>query len=72
MRSVDPNSEFKKGDRVRLHPRSEPVFSTPCSMEKSPIEAVEEDFEGKLHIAVVIEDDPGKDFGEMHQSHALS
>ena len=31
------------------------------------IEAVEEDMEGKLHFAVVIDDDPGRDLGELRQ-----
>jgi hypothetical protein len=28
---------------------------------------VEEDFEGNIHLAVTIEDDPGRDLGEMRQ-----
>ena len=31
------------------------------------IEALEEDAEGKIHAAVVVEDDPGREFGMMRQ-----
>jgi hypothetical protein len=31
------------------------------------IEAMEQDYEGKLHFAVVIDDDPGRDMGMLRQ-----
>jgi hypothetical protein len=31
------------------------------------IEAVEEDAESRVHLALVLEDDPGKDLGYMRQ-----
>ena len=31
------------------------------------IEAIEQDFEGRIHLAVVIEDDPGRDLGVLRQ-----
>ena len=31
------------------------------------IEAIEQDFEGQAHLAVVLEDDPGREFGMMRQ-----
>ncbi|MGI9074389.1 MAG: hydrogenase maturation protease, partial [Bryobacteraceae bacterium] len=31
------------------------------------VEAIEQDYEGKLHVAVVLEDDPGKDLGMLRQ-----
>ncbi len=67
-RSMHSAGELKKGDRVRLHPRKRAdIFDTLLDGKIAIIEAVEEDFEGNLHFAVVIEDDPGKDFGEMRQ-----
>ncbi len=58
----------KKGDRVRLRPRKRAdIFDTLLADKIAIIEAVEEDFEGKLHFAVVLEDDPGRDLGEMRQ-----
>jgi hypothetical protein len=31
------------------------------------IEAIEEDFDGRIHLALVLEDDPGRDLGMMRQ-----
>jgi len=31
------------------------------------IDSIEQDFEGNLHLAVTIDDDPGKDLGAMRQ-----
>jgi hypothetical protein len=60
--------QLKKGDRVRLRPRKRAdIFDTLLDGKIAIIEAVEEDFEGKVHFAVVLEDDPGRDLGEMHQ-----
>jgi hypothetical protein len=60
---------LKKGDRVRLRPRSQAdIFDTLLEGKIAIIEAVEEDFERKLHFAVVLEDDPGRDLGEMRQA----
>jgi hypothetical protein len=61
--------ELKKGDRVRLRPQKRAdIFDTLLQGQVAIIEAVEEDFEGNIHFAVVLEDDPGKDLGEMRQA----
>ena len=31
------------------------------------IEAIEQDYEGKFHVCVVVDDDPGRDIGLMRQ-----
>jgi hypothetical protein len=31
------------------------------------VESVEQDFDNRTHVAVIIEDDPGKDLGLMRQ-----
>jgi hypothetical protein len=31
------------------------------------VEAIEQDFEDKVHLAVVVEDDPGHDLGMLRQ-----
>ena len=60
---------LKKGDRVRLRPRKRAdIFDTLLEGKTAIIEAVEEDFEQNVHFAVVIEDDPGRDLGEMRQA----
>lgn len=66
---IQTGSQPKKGDRVRLWPKKRAdIFDTLLAGKIAIIEAVEEDFEGKLHFAVVIEDDPGRDLGEMRQA----
>jgi hypothetical protein len=60
---------LKKGDRVRLRPKKRAdIFDTLLEDKIAIIEAVEEDFEGNIHFAVVLEDDPGRDLGEMRQA----
>lgn len=59
---------WKKGDRVRLRPsKRADIFDTLLDGKIAIIEAIEEDFEGNVHFAVVLEDDPGRDLGEMRQ-----
>lgn len=66
---IQTGSQPRKGDRVRLWPKKRAdIFDTLLEGKIAIIEAVEEDFEGKLHFAVVIEDDPGRDLGEMRQA----
>ena len=31
------------------------------------IESIEQDYEGKIHVCVVLEDDPGRDLGLLRQ-----
>lgn len=60
--------EIGPGDRVRLKPRSGgDVFDLALANKIATIESIEEDYEGKAHLAVVLEDDPGKDLGLMKQ-----
>lgn len=66
---IQTGSHPKKGDRVRLWPKKRAdIFDTLLEGKIAIVEAVEEDFEGKRHFAVVIEDDPGRDLGEMRQA----
>jgi hydrogenase maturation protease len=60
--------EVKKGDRVRLRPRKGgDVFDLALAGQTAAIESIEQDYDGKLHLAVVLEDDPGKDLGMLRQ-----
>lgn len=57
-----------RGDRVRLRPRhGADIFDLALAGRAAEIVAVEEDFEGRVHVAVVLEDDPGRDFGASAQ-----
>jgi hydrogenase maturation protease len=60
--------QVRRGDRVRLNPRmGGDVFDLALSGKIAAIESIEQDYEGKLHICVVVEDDPGRDIGLMRQ-----
>lgn len=60
---------LKKGDRVRLRPKKRAdVFDALLEGKVAIVEAIEEDFEQQIHVAVVMEDDPGRDLGELRQA----
>jgi hypothetical protein len=60
--------EIKPGDRVRLRPRAGgDIFDLALAGQVALIEAIEQDYEGKSHLAVVLEDDPGRDMGMLRQ-----
>jgi hypothetical protein len=58
----------RPGSRVRLRPRSGGDILDIALTEKiATIESIEQDYEGKLHFAVVIDEDPGRDMGMLRQ-----
>ena len=60
--------ELKQGDRVRLKPRSGgDVFDLALAGKTAVVEAIEQDYEGQAHLAVVVDDDPGRDLGMLRQ-----
>jgi hypothetical protein len=60
--------ELSAGDRVRLRPRQRAdILDVALEGKIAIIEAIEQDFEGRVHLAVVIEDDPGRDLGLLRQ-----
>ncbi len=60
--------EIRQGDRVRLRPRAGgDIFDLALAGKIAIIEAIEQDYEDKIHLAVVIEDDPGRDMGMLRQ-----
>lgn len=60
--------ELRVGDRVRLWPqKTADIMDVALQGQVALIEAIEQDFEGQAHLAVVLEDDPGRDFGMMRQ-----
>jgi hydrogenase maturation protease len=60
--------ELKKGDLVRLRPRKGgDIFDLALAGQIAIIESIEQDYEGKVHLAVVLDDDPGKDLGVLRQ-----
>jgi hydrogenase maturation protease len=58
----------KAGDRVRLRPRQGgDVLDIALAGQNATIEAVEQDYEGKAHVCVVLDEDPGRDLGLLRQ-----
>ena len=60
--------ELRPGDLVCLRPRpGGDVLDLALSGKTAIIQALEQDYEGKSHVAVVLEDDPGRDLGLLRQ-----
>lgn len=56
------------GDRVRLWPqKNADIMDMALKGKIAIVEAIESDFDDRLHLAVVLEDDPGRDLGMMRQ-----
>lgn len=56
--------ELKAGDRVRLHPGvGADILDLALAGKEAVVESIERDLEGQVHIAVVVDEDPGKDLG---------
>jgi hypothetical protein len=69
LRSVTAfGTELRVGDRVRLWPQKRAdIFDMALAGQVAIIEAIERDFEDQVHLAVVLEDDPGRDLGMLRQ-----
>jgi hydrogenase maturation protease len=60
--------QVRRGNRVRLRPRAGgDVIDLALEGKIAAVESIEQDYEGKLHVCVVVEDDPGRDIGLMRQ-----
>ena len=60
--------ELRKGDRVRLWPQQRAdILDLALAGKSAVIEAIEQDFEDQVQLAVVLDDDPGRDLGEARQ-----
>jgi hypothetical protein len=60
--------ELRVGDRVRLWPqKAADIMDMALTGKVAVIEAIEQDFEDQIQFAVVLDDDPGREFGMMRQ-----
>jgi hydrogenase maturation protease len=60
--------EVGRGSRVVLRPRAgADVFDRAIAGKVAVVDRVDEDMEGSVQLAVVVEDDPGRDLGERRQ-----
>jgi hypothetical protein len=61
-------AEIRQGDRVRLRPRGRAdILDLALAGKTATVEAIEQDFEGRIYLAVTVDDDPGKDLGRLRQ-----
>lgn len=57
--------EVRPGSRVLLHPRGgADIFDLVLAGRVGIVEGIDHDLSGSVHIAVTLEDDPGRDLGE--------
>jgi hypothetical protein len=61
--------DVRVGSRVRLRPRPRggDVMDLLLAGRTALVEAIEQDYEGAIHLALVFDDDPGRDLGLLRQ-----
>ena len=60
--------EVRTGSRVRLRPRKGgDVMDIALAGQVATIECIEQDYDGKSHVCVVLDEDPGRDMGLLRQ-----
>ncbi|MGC1781012.1 MAG: hypothetical protein WA708_00670 [Acidobacteriaceae bacterium] len=60
--------DLRVGDRVRLWPqKTADIIDMALAGKVAVIEAIDQDFDNQIHFAVVLDDDPGREFGMMRQ-----
>jgi hydrogenase maturation protease len=60
--------EVRTGSKVRLRPRNGgDVMDIALAGQVATIECIEQDYEGKRHVCVVLDNDPGRDMGLLRQ-----
>jgi len=67
-RLIIEGTEIRVGSRVRLRPRQGgDVLDIALASQTAVIESIEQDYEGKAHVCVVLDQDPGRDMGLLRQ-----
>jgi hypothetical protein len=61
-------AEIRQGDRVRLRPRGRAdILDLALAGRAATVEAIEQDYDGRVYLAVTVDDDPGRDLGQLRQ-----
>ena len=59
-----PVRAYRPGDQVRLRPgRRADIFDVALAGRVATVASIEQDFEGRVYLAVTVDDDPGRDLG---------
>ena len=57
-----------RGDHVRIRPRHRAdIMDIALHGRTAVVDSIERDYEDVVHIAVLVDDDPGKDLGALRQ-----
>ena len=57
-----------RGDRVRIQPRGRAdIMDIALRGRTAVVESIERDYDDVIHVAVLVDDDPGRDLGELRQ-----
>jgi hypothetical protein len=60
--------DLKPGDRVRLWPLGRAdILDMALQGKTATIEAIEQDYEDRVYLAITVDDDPGQDLGRQRQ-----
>ena len=60
--------ELRRGDRVRIRPRKiADILDMALDGRIAEIESIDVDYENNVHLALIVDDDPGRDLGRMRQ-----
>lgn len=60
--------DLRKGDRVRLWPqKNADIMDLALKGQVAEIESIEIDYDDQVHLAVVLDNDPGRDLGMLRQ-----
>jgi hypothetical protein len=61
-------AEIRRGDRVRLRPRGRAdILDLALAGKTATVESIEQDYDGRVFVAVTVDDDPGRDLGVLRQ-----
>jgi hypothetical protein len=61
-------AEVRAGNRVRLRPLGRAdMLDLALAGRTATVDTIEQDFEGRVYLAVTVDDDPGRDLGALRQ-----
>jgi hypothetical protein len=61
-------AEVRRGDKVRLRPRGRAdILDLALAGKTATVEGIEQEFDGRVYLAVTVDDDPGRDLGALRQ-----
>jgi hypothetical protein len=60
--------ELSAGDHIRVRPQTGgDIMDVALAGKAGIIESIEQDYDGEIQVAIVMDDDPGRDLGMLRQ-----